>query len=91
MTRKVWYISQGSESEDRFKLLLSGTGLRSESMISALNDHLVKGLSVTDSCSVNGISNINNFQRDLGKLNDFCSLVEKIKELDWVKFKAENK
>jgi len=90
MTRKVWYVHAGMESPERFELLVSLTGLRSENQINALRDHLVKGIPVEAVMVLYGITNKSNLERDLDKVNDVATTVEKIKECDWAKFKKDN-
>ena len=90
MARKVWYIYQGSESPERFDLLVSLTGLRSPSQIGALRDHLVKGVQLDAAMVMNEVTNKSNLERDLIKINDIATTVEKIKEIDWLKAR-ENK
>ena len=85
--RKVWYVYQGSESPERFDLLVSLTGLRSPSQIGALRDHLVKGVQLDAAMVMNDVTNKSNLERDLDKINDVAIIVEKIKELDWVRFR----
>lgn len=87
MARKVSYVYQGSESPERFDLLVSLTGLRSPSQISALRDHLVKGVQLDATMVLYGVTNKSNLERDLDKINDVATTVEKIKEIDWEKFK----
>ena len=87
MARKVSYVYQGSESPERFELLVSLTGLRSPSQIGALRDHLVKGVPLDGAMVLNGVTNKSNLERDLDKINDVATTVEKIKEIDWEKFK----
>ena len=89
MARKVWYVYQGSESPERFDLLVSLTGLRSPSQIGALRDHLVKGVQLDAAMVMNEVTNKSNLERDLDKINDVAIIVEKIKEIDWEKFKNE--
>lgn len=90
MTRKVWYVHGGMESQERFELLVSLTGLRSENQIAALRDHLVKAVPLDAAMVMNGVTNKSNLERDLDKINDVATTVEKIKELDWASFKKEN-
>ena len=90
MARKVSYVYQGSESPERFELLVSLTGLRSPSQIGALRDHLVKGVPLDGAMVLNGVANKSNLERDLDKINDIATIVEKIKEIDWSKAR-ENK
>ena len=87
MARKVSYVYRGSESPERFELLVSLTGLRSPSQIGALRDHLVKGVPLDGAMVLNGVTNKSNLERDLDKINDIATTVEKIKEIDWEKFK----
>jgi len=87
MARKVSYVYQGSESPERFELLVSLTGLRSPSQIGALRDHLVKGVPLDGTIVLNGVTNKSNLERDLDKINDIATTVEKIKEIDWVRFR----
>ena len=93
MARKVSYVYQGSESPERFDLLVSLTGLRSPSQIGALRDHLVKGVQLDAAMVFYGVTNKSNLERDLDKINDVATTVEKIKEIDWVRFRktGENK
>ena len=90
MASKVSYVYQGSESPERFELLVSLTGLRSPSQIGALRDHLVKGVPLDGAMVLNGVANKSNLERDLDKINDIATIVEKIKEIDWSKAR-ENK
>ena len=85
--RKVSYVYQGSESPERFDLLVSLTGLRSPSQIGALRDHLVKGVPLDAAMVMNEVTNKSNLERDLIKINDIATTVEKIKEIDWVRFR----
>lgn len=87
MARKVSYVYQGSESPERFDLLVSLTGLRSPSQIGALRDHLVKGVQLDAAMVMNEVTNKSNLERDLIKINDIATTVEKIKEIDWVRFR----
>ena len=87
MARKVSYVYQGSESPERFELLVSLTGLRSPSQIGALRDHLVMGVPLDATMVLYGVTNKSNLERDLIKINDIATTVEKIKEIDWEKFK----
>ena len=87
MARKVSYVYQGSESPERFDLLVSLTGLRSPSQIGALRDHLVNGVPLDAAMALNGVTNKSNLERDLIKINDIATTVEKIKLIDWVRFR----
>lgn len=85
--RKVWYIHSGMESPERFELLVSLTGLRSINQIGALRDYLVKGVPLDAAMVLHGVTNKSNLERDLDKINDVATTVEKIKEIDWVRFR----
>ena len=87
MARKVSYVYQGSESPERFELLVSLTGLRSPSQIGALRDHLVKSVPLDAAMVFYGVTNKSNLERDLIKINEIATTVEKIKEIDWVRFR----
>ena len=85
--RKVWYVYQGSESSERFDLLIELSGLRSEKQIQTIKDHLVKGVPIDAAMAMNEVTNKSNLERDLIKINDIATTVEKIKEIDWVRFR----
>lgn len=82
------YLSQGLESNERFKLLLKLTSMRSKSMEKALRAHLVQGMSEATSCAFHNVTQ-SNFNRDLAKLEAVAAVVEQIKEIDWARFKSE--
>ncbi|MDX1538863.1 PapB/FocB family fimbrial expression transcriptional regulator [Arsukibacterium sp.] len=83
------YISQGSQCQQRFELLLSRTDIRSDNIKSALKDHLVTGLSDSVASAINGVSQ-SNFNRAFNAMNDVAETVEKIKEIDWARVKSVN-
>lgn len=85
--RKVWYVHSGMESPERFDLLVNLTGLRSQGQIGALRDHLVNGVPLDAAMVFYGVTNKSNLERDLIKINDIATTVEKIKEIDWVRFR----
>ena len=87
MARKVSYVYQGSESPERFDLLIGQTGLRSESQIAALRSYLVKGMALEDAVNFHEIKSKSNLERDLDKVNQVAEFVVKIENLDWEKFK----
>ena len=87
MTRKTSYIYQGSESPERFDLLIELSGFRSEKQIQTMKDHLVKGVPIEAAMVMNEVTNKSNLERDLDKINDVATTVEKIKEIDWVRFR----
>lgn len=75
------YLFIGSQSEQRFELLLSLTRINSDDVVAALYDHLVKGATESSAAIINGIS-MSNFNRAFKKLNDVAEAVERIKEID---------
>jgi hypothetical protein len=75
------YLFIGSQSEQRFELLLSLTRINSDDVVSALYDHLVKGASENSAAIINGIS-MSNFNRAFKKLNEVAAAVERVKEID---------
>lgn len=80
------YLIQGGENAERLTLLISLTSIKSEDVIDALHDHLVKGLGDKFAATLNGIEP-SNFSRAFKTLNATAATVERIKELDWAKFK----
>tara|TARA_R110002020_G_scaffold129752_1_gene290290 strand:- start:557 stop:820 length:264 start_codon:yes stop_codon:yes gene_type:complete len=83
------YLFSGQVSIKRLALLISLTKINSDDIIEALADHFVKGLSESAAASVNGVQQPN-LKRAIKKLNDVAEAVEKIKELDWLKFKQQS-
>jgi len=81
------YITQGSESQERYELLISLTRISSEDIKAALKDYLVTGLADTTAAAINGVQ-LSNFTRALKTVNDIAATVEQIKELDWARFKS---
>lgn len=75
------YLFKGMQTQERFELLLSLTRIQSESVISALNDYLVRGMDKKAAAVINGVE-MPNFSVALSKLEHKAAIVEKIKELD---------
>ena len=90
MARKTSYVYQGSESPERFDLLIELSGFRSEKQIQTMKDHLVKGVPIEAAMVMNEVTNKSNLERDLAKINDIAKTIEKIKDIDWSKAR-ENK
>lgn len=80
-------LLQGGESAERFDLLLSLTNIRSEGIRDALRDHLVVGHSVQTAAQIAGEPQPN-VKRALVVLEQVADTVEKIKDLDWHRFKS---
>lgn len=81
------YLLAGGESKERVQLLLSLTKINSESLQCAIEDHLVTGHSEKDAVLLNGVTQ-SNFNRAMSRINEVAGIVEKIKELDWSRFKS---
>ena len=75
------YLFKGMQTQERFELLLSLTRIQSESVISALNDYLVRGMDKKAAAVINDVE-MPNFSAALTKLENKAAIVEKIKELD---------
>ena len=74
----------GGESEKRFYFLITQfTSIRSPEMIQALRQHYVEG--ITEEIIKITVDN-GNFNRANKRLVQAAINVEKIKEMDWVKF-----
>ena len=86
--KETKYLLQGAETKERVELLLQLTSITSESAIDAILDYLVTGHTAKRASIIN---NHDHLSRDLKVLNRKAGIVEKIKELDWAKFKKENR
>jgi len=82
-------LLRGLESAERVRLLLSLTSIRGEGIIDALNDHLVTGHSIPFAALTRGEED-KNVRRALGVLNKVADTVERIKEIDWERYRNEN-
>lgn len=76
------YLIAGKQSPERFDLLLSLTRINSESVITALRDHLVVGHPEVTAALINQVPT-SNFNRALSKMNGVARTIERVKELDW--------
>lgn len=76
------YLLQGLECPDRLALLIEGTDIRSDHIISALEDHYVRGYGAAAAAAMNGVDhgNLSNAQKSL---EAEARRIERIKELDW--------
>ena len=81
------YLLPGSESKDRVELLLKLTKMNSGSLKRAIYDHLVVGHSQRNAAELNGLPT-QNLNRSISKLEEVAMLVEEIKEIDCVGYKA---
>lgn len=73
----------GMESEERVRLLLQLTSIRSEGITNALIDHLVKGHSVAMAAALNSERD-KNIRRAVDVVEGVADVVERIKEIDWL-------
>ena len=63
------YLFKGMQTQERFELLLSLTRIQSESVISALNDYLVRGMDKKAAAVINGVE-MPNLSAALNKLEE---------------------
>ncbi|MGY2573725.1 PapB/FocB family fimbrial expression transcriptional regulator [Vibrio sp. C8] len=79
----------GMETEQRVTLLLTLTSIRSEPQKEALQKYFVDGINFSACAALAEITE-SNFQRAIDRVQAVDSIVERIKELDWARFKSEN-
>lgn len=79
-------LIQGMESLERVNLLLALTRIDSEDVKSALIDYLTNGVDLKSAAELNDVKQ-QNFNRALKRINSVAYTVEKIKEIDWARFK----
>ncbi len=72
----------GCEKPEKIERLIKHTKLKSENIILALNEHLIKGASTSNAAALFGVDD-SNFRRALKKLEDTAQFVEEIKDIDW--------
>jgi hypothetical protein len=75
------YLTQGSQSPERFTVLLSMTAIKSEDITEALRDYLVKGWAESTAAAFNRVTQ-SNLKRALAKMEKVAQAVETIKEID---------
>ncbi|AYV12337.1 MULTISPECIES: PapB/FocB family fimbrial expression transcriptional regulator [Shewanella] len=85
------HLIPGMESQERFELLISFTDITSEPMISALQDHYVKGHPASVAAKINGIDP-GNLSTNQKSMEQVAARIERVKEIDWQRFgyKATN-
>jgi hypothetical protein len=76
------YLFKGSQTPERFALLLGLSKISSDALSAALFDYLVRGIDKNAAAALNGVANPN-LTRALNQLNAKAAIVEQIKELDW--------
>ena len=79
---------QGMESEQRVSLVISLTSMRSEEQKHALKLYFVDGVNFAACAALAEITE-SNLQRAIDRVQKVDSIVEKVKELDWARFKSE--
>jgi hypothetical protein len=83
-------LIKGGEPLKRVELLLKLKSFRSEDMKGAIKSYLVAGMGESAAAALNGVDR-NNLIKAIAKLNEVALIVENIKEVDWSKFKANQK
>lgn len=78
----------GNESEERVLLFLALTGVKSPEKVDATIQHLVKGAEITMAATLYDLDQ-SNLRAVIKKLEAKAVIVEKIKEVDWAKFKKQ--
>lgn len=76
------YLYQGSQCERRFKVLIRMTRIKSDAVIEALHDYLVKGRSDSLAATLNDVHK-SNFNRALARVEFMAAAVEEVKEIDY--------
>lgn len=79
---------KGNESPEKVQLVISLTKINSEAQIKALHRYFVDGLNADACAGIEGVT-ASNFQRAIDKVNEKDAIVEKIKEIDWARFKSD--
>ncbi|ARB12899.1 MULTISPECIES: hypothetical protein [Vibrio] len=80
----------GMESQERLELVISLTSIRSEPMKAALQRHFVDGVNSSACAALEDIPE-SNFQRAIDRVQAADAIIEKVKEIDWARFKSENR
>lgn len=74
------YLLSGGYNPQKLELLIESTGLRSEDIIAAVNDHLIRGASIDLSASLN-LVDAANLNRAIKKLNTAAERFERWNQL----------
>ena len=78
------YLLSGGYNPQKLELLLSLTSIRSEDVIGAIRDHLIKGAPI-EAASQWNYADAGNTKRALKKLNEVARIVEECKNIDLYK------
>lgn len=78
--RIVHALLQGMEKADKVGLLLELTSISSDSLKSALTEHLVKGTAAPMVCTIYDVKQ-QNFSRGLKRLNEVYSIVCQLNDI----------
>lgn len=81
----IKHLHSGNQSTSRLDNLIKLTSIRSENIVSALHDHLVKGHPLETSALINDVPE-KNLKRAVNTLEDAARIVEAIKDEDWAHF-----
>jgi len=79
------YLIQGGEPAARLQKIIGMTGITSEVIKSALEDHYIKGMDLEIAAANNGADK-SNLKRAMVRVEHVAKAIEEIKELDWIKF-----
>jgi hypothetical protein len=79
------YLIQGGEPAARLQKIISMTGIISEVIKAALEDHYIKGMDLEIAAAINGADK-SNLKRATVRLELMAKDIEEIKEMDWIKF-----
>jgi len=79
------YLIQGGEPAARLKKIIGMTGIESEVIKAALEDHYTKGMDLELAAALNGADK-SNLKRAMVRVEHVAKEIEAIKEMDWIKF-----
>lgn len=79
-------LVQNNEQPERLAILIEATKITSAAKKQALYDHFVKGDPIVYAAALNGVK-VQNLRTTIGRLNKLLTMHEKLKELDYKKFK----
>ncbi|MBQ4838831.1 PapB/FocB family fimbrial expression transcriptional regulator [Pseudoalteromonas luteoviolacea] len=78
------YLFKGTQSPERFELILSLTKITSEDVIGALQDYYVRGIDKKIAATLNGVKGPN-LSPAFKAMEEKAAIVERIKEIDGVR------
>jgi len=80
------YLIQGNEDKEKIEILISNTSIKSANIIAAIIDHFCLNMTKSEAAILNNVK-LGNLSRDIAKINHVAKGFERIKELDWPKYK----